>query len=101
RFWKLIDDPDGKMFGVFNATEKQIIRDWIQGPELARRLSSHQLRTQTPIISRQEQHKLEELRLHLKRCDNNEEKLEILTPEVAPHCHYKQLGLWATQQVSK
>lgn len=101
RFWKLIDDPDGKMFGVFNATEKQIIRDWIQGSELARRLSSHQLRTQTPIISRQEQHKLEELRLHLKRCDNNEEKLEILTPYVAPHCHYQQLGLWATQQVSK
>ena len=27
RFWKMIDDPDGKMFGVFNATEKQIIKD--------------------------------------------------------------------------
>lgn len=35
RFWKMIDHPEGKMFGVFNATEKQIIKDWIQGATLA------------------------------------------------------------------
>ncbi|KGT48775.1 MULTISPECIES: iron-containing redox enzyme family protein [Acinetobacter] len=100
-FWKLIDDPDGKMFGVFNATEKQMIRDWIQGPELARRLSSHQLHMPSPVVDRQQQRKLEELRLHLRQCENHEEKLELLIPYIAPHCHYIQPGLWATQQVSK
>ena len=35
----MIDDPDGRMFGVFNATERQMIKDWIQGPELAKRLT--------------------------------------------------------------
>ena len=30
-FWKLINQEEGKMFGVFTATEKQIIYDWIAG----------------------------------------------------------------------
>lgn len=30
-FWKLISHEDGKMYGVFNSTEKQIIYDWIAG----------------------------------------------------------------------
>src|SRR5690606_39887901 len=38
RFWKLIHDSDGKMFGVFNATEKMLIKDWIQGESLTVRL---------------------------------------------------------------
>ena len=32
-FWKLIDDDRGKMFGVFSYPEKQMIYDWIQGPQ--------------------------------------------------------------------
>ncbi len=101
RFWKLIDNPEGKMFGVFNATEKQMIRDWIQGPVLAKRLSSHQLHRQPLVVNTQQQRQLEQLKLYLKQCENDEEKLELLIPYVAPHAHYQQPGLWATQQVSK
>ncbi len=31
RFWKLINEEDGKMFGVFSAAEKAFIYDWIAG----------------------------------------------------------------------
>ena len=30
-FWKMIHHEDGKMYGVFSPTEKQIIHDWIAG----------------------------------------------------------------------
>lgn len=36
RFWKLIDGTTGKMFGVFNAYEKQVIYDWIAGNQAAK-----------------------------------------------------------------
>ena len=31
RFWKLINGPGAKMFGVFSASEQQLIYDWIAG----------------------------------------------------------------------
>ncbi|HEX8594597.1 MAG TPA: iron-containing redox enzyme family protein [Pseudomonas sp.] len=31
RFWQLIDGAGAAMFGVFNAYEKQVLRDWIAG----------------------------------------------------------------------
>jgi hypothetical protein len=31
RFWKLIESDRGKMFGVFNVYERQVIYDWIAG----------------------------------------------------------------------
>jgi hypothetical protein len=28
-FWRMINEENGKMFGVFNPVERQIIHDWI------------------------------------------------------------------------
>ncbi len=67
RFWKMIDDPDGKMFGVFNATEKQIIKDWIQGRVFAARLSSRSscyecINQMEPVLNRIDQQQIHQLK---------------------------------------
>ncbi len=35
RFWRLVEGPDARMFGVFNPFEKQLLHDWIAGDFLA------------------------------------------------------------------
>ena len=35
----MINDEDGKMFGVFSAAEKAFIYDWIAGTNLSRRIN--------------------------------------------------------------
>lgn len=103
RFWKIIDDPDGKMFGVFNATEKQIIKDWIQGATLAARLSTgskSQLNHQTEsVLNRIDQQQIHQLKNRLNRCAAAEQKIDLLIPYVAPHMHHQEVGLWATRQL--
>ncbi|WP_227633143.1 hypothetical protein, partial [Klebsiella pneumoniae] len=32
-FWRMINEENGKMFGVFNPVERQIIHDWIAGSD--------------------------------------------------------------------
>lgn len=103
RFWKIIDDPGGKMFGVFNATEKQIIKDWIQGATLAARLSTgskSQLNHQTEsVLNRIDQQQIHQLKNRLNRCAAAEQKIDLLIPYVAPHMHHQEVGLWATRQL--
>lgn len=103
RFWKIIDDPDGKMFGVFNATEKQIIKDWIQGATLAARLSTgskSQLNHQTEsVLNRIDQQQIHQLKNRLNRCAAAEQKIDLLITYVAPHMHHQEVGLWATRQL--
>ena len=104
RFWKMIDDPDGKMFGVFNATEKQIIKDWIQGETFAARLSSRsrsQVHNQMePVLNRITQQQIHQLKSRLNRCAAAEQKIDLLIPYVTPHMHHQEVGLWATRQLS-
>ena len=35
RFWRLVEGPDARMFGVFNPFERQLLHDWIAGDLLA------------------------------------------------------------------
>lgn len=105
RFWKMIDQPEGKMFGVFNATEKQIIKDWIQGAGLATRLSSRsatpsQVKIE-PAMSRMDQQRLNQLKSRFMRCEGAEQKIDLLIPYTAPHMHHTEIGLWATRQLSQ
>lgn len=104
RFWNMIDGSGGKMFGVFNATEKQIIRDWIQGPALATRLpsiSSTHASVQVENFRPNDRLRLNTLEQELQRCESVEQKVELLIPYAAPHLHYTEIGLWATRQLSQ
>lgn len=105
RFWKMIDHPEGKMFGVFNATEKQIIKDWIQGAGLATRLSSRSATPSQakiePAMSRMDQQRLNQLKSRFMRCEGAEQKIDLLIPYTAPHMHHTEIGLWATRQLSQ
>ncbi|ANF81433.1 hypothetical protein A3K93_03965 [Acinetobacter sp. NCu2D-2] len=99
RFWHMIDDPDGRMFGVFNATERQMIKDWIQGPELAQRLA---LRPQhISSIGGQNDADLQRLKKRYQQLKTEAQKMQFLIPLTAPHSHSDVLGLWATAQMSK
>lgn len=99
RFWQMIDDPNGRMFGVFNATERQFIKDWIQGHELAKRLS---IRPQaSSSVGSQSTQDLQRLKHRYQQLQSHTEKMEFLIPLTAPHSHYDALGLWATGQMSK
>jgi hypothetical protein len=105
RFWKMIDHPEGKMFGVFNATEKQIIKDWIQGAGLATRLSSRSATPSQakiePAMSRMDQQRLNQLKSRFMRCEGAEQKIDLLIPYTTPHMHHTEIGLWATRQLSQ
>ncbi len=108
RFWKLIDDDRGKMFGVFSYPEKQMIYDWIQG-------SDNTCTTNLKGWNRQPNHgnviqeNLEntfdfELTF-LKKSYNNEadfqKRMNMLIPYLAPHIHNTQAGLWGTRQFTQ
>ncbi|WP_159516807.1 iron-containing redox enzyme family protein [Acinetobacter sp. 18QD2AZ41W] len=105
RFWKMIDHPEGKMFGVFNATEKQIIKDWIQGATLATRLSSRSAAPSQakvePALSRIDQQRLNQLKNRFMRCEGAEQKIDLLIPYTSPHMHHTEVGLWATRQLGQ
>lgn len=103
RFWNLIDQAEGKMFGVFNATEKQMIKDWIQGSQHTRRLSASSVANEASLKDRSPhtQQSIASIKHRLNLCETTQEKIELLGPYIAPHLHYKDVGLWATQQLSR
>lgn len=105
RFWNMINHPDGKMFGVFNATEKQIIKDWIQGNLLATRLSSCSMTAthnkMEAVLNRIDQQQVQQLKSRLSRCAATEQKIDLLIPYTAPHLHHQEVGLWATRQLAQ
>lgn len=105
RFWHMIHHSDGKMFGVFNATEQQFIQDWIEGESLSQRLkvdqSRHSIHPTTLKNSSDLSEHQKELKQRLNAKTQISDKLEVLRPYLAPHLHHHDLGLWATQQYSK
>ena len=102
RFWKLIHDSDGKMFGVFNATEKMLIKDWIQGESLTVRLKRMPVTGDQNWLSKyNNQHELEQIKHQCDSLDDTNDKLALLIPYLSPYYHPRAIGLWATQEVSK
>lgn len=103
-FWRLINHEDGKMYGVFNSTEKQIIHDWIAGEQY----SSSYLPYKPNIDNEQHIHQylfsyisdgeLESLQTRVNQTQNLALKLCKLIPFLAPDSHHKSIGLWSTQK---
>lgn len=108
RFWKLIDDDRGKMFGVFSYPEKQMIYDWIQGSGHTSTKSvqrwRHQPGQQNPNQEGADNGVDFELTF-LKKAYHSEtdfqKRMNMLLPYLAPHTHSTQAGLWATDQFTQ
>ncbi|MFH7767018.1 iron-containing redox enzyme family protein [Acinetobacter sp. BSP-28] len=104
RFWRLISQEDGKMYGVFNSTEKQIIYDWIAG-EYAQYTD---LRTPGIQLEHKNQNdfmfsflsdgELEDIQHQIYETGNLAMKINKLLPYLAPHAHHRETGLWCTQR---
>ena len=104
RFWKIINDSDGKMFGVFSAAEKSFIYDWIIGSKTLQ----HNKAVNTAFINNVLELKifsyladdqLQELQKQVHYSVNTAHNLSKLMPYLAPHIHHQEIGLWSTQRV--
>jgi len=113
RFWRLLEGNNAPMFGVFNAYERQVIRDWIAGE------------AQSPIVrctrSRQEHGEDDEVvhdagplargddfaaesRLladRVSQCRSRSAALDLLVPLLSPAHHHSEIGLQATRLFSQ
>jgi hypothetical protein len=103
RFWKLISHEEGKMFGVFNSTEKQIIYDWIAGGYFKKespnkRLNSIDSSSDELVFSYLSDGVLENLQHQISQTSNLGMKINKLLPYLAPHAHSSEIGLWCTQR---
>ena len=104
RFWKLINEEDGKMFGVFSAAEKAFIYDWIAGANLSRRINPVNSEYIKNFIELNDFSYLSEkelllLQQQIQISTNTGHKISKLMPYLAPHQHHQEIGLWATQKV--
>ncbi|MEW9150947.1 hypothetical protein AB2762_12960 [Acinetobacter indicus] len=105
RFWQLIHNEEGKMFGVFSVAEQQIIYDWIAQAYTERRAP---FKAVTPVqqvddyivdyFNSSEQQALQQ---QLKLARSAEEKINLLLPYLAPHQHHNPTGSWATRQLTQ
>ena len=104
RFWQLISHEEGKMYGVFNATEKQIIHDWIAGDYFKQSHSKYKKVSSTSsaidefMFSYLADGELETLQQQISESGNLAVKINKLLPYLAPHAHHKEAGLWCTQR---
>ncbi|EEY85846.1 iron-containing redox enzyme family protein [Acinetobacter radioresistens] len=108
RFWKLIDDDRGKMFGVFSYPEKQMIYDWIQGPQSTSTTSlrgwarKHEQKNQSQ--DRPEDmvdFELTFLKKSYQAETDFQKRMNMLLPYLAPHMHHTPVGLWSTDQFTR
>ena len=104
RFWKLISHEEGKMYGVFNATEKQIIHDWIAGDYFKQSYSKYKKVNSSSnsidefMFSYLADGELENIQQQMSESGNLAVKINKLLPYLAPHAHHKETGLWCTQR---
>ncbi|MNM03034.1 hypothetical protein D3C81_129960 [compost metagenome] len=103
-FWRLINDENGKMFGVFTPVERQIIHDWIAGDDhssnfltYSKALNSSQ-RIQDYLFSYISDGELDALQERIGQSHDLAIKICKLTPFLAPDSHHKSIGLWSTRK---
>ena len=120
RFWHLLEGERAEMFGVFNAYEKQVIYDWIQGDattdndgprpqsqagQLTFRARQRLLRTLEPHAASDDGSTLSDetdadvcaLEAQLARAQSRQEIMSLLLPLMAPAMHHTPCGLMATR----
>lgn len=106
-FWQLINNVNGKMYGVFSVAERQIIYDWIAGQShSSQHLSFSQILNKAEplhnyLFSYVSDDELENLQSAVNGADNLAFKLCKLTPFLAPNFHHKNVGLWSTQKYAE
>jgi len=104
RFWKLISHEEGKMYGVFNSTEKQIIYDWIAGTFFKdsnlppQRIKLPHKNKDDFMFSFLSNGELEDIQQQISESGNLAVKMNKLLPYLAPHAHHRETGLWCTQR---
>ncbi|MBV6616485.1 iron-containing redox enzyme family protein, partial [Acinetobacter baumannii] len=103
-FWRMINEENGKMFGVFNPVERQIIHDWIAGSDhssnflaYSRELKNSQ-RIQDYLFSYISDGELDALQERVQQSNDLAIKICKLTPFLAPDSHHKSIGLWSTRK---
>ena len=103
-FWRMINEENGKMFGVFNPVERQIIHDWIAGSDhssnflaYSRELKNSQ-RIQDYLFSYISDGELDALQERVHQSGDLAIKNCKLTPFLAPDSHHKSIGLWSTRK---
>ena len=102
RFWQMIDQPQGRMFGVFSRTEKQFIRDWIEGNLAQSKLHPSVQSTQNISLGDLDSEiQIQAVKEKLSSIKHPLEQLQSLVPYLAPHRHHQDVGLWATQRYSQ
>lgn len=103
RFWQLISHEEGKMFGVFNATEKQIIYDWIAAEYSQKKSSNKKLNvaysnSEDFVYSHFSDGTLEDIQHQITQTDQLGMKINKILPYLAPHAHHTAIGLWCTKR---
>ena len=103
RFWQLISHEEGKMFGVFNATEKQIIYDWIAAEYSQKKSSNKKLNvaysnSEDFVYSHFSDGTLEDIQHQIAQTDQLGMKINKILPYLAPHAHHTAIGLWCTKR---
>lgn len=103
-FWRMINEENGKMFGVFNPVERQIIHDWIAATDhssnflaYSRELKNSQ-RIQDYLFSYISDGELDALQERVLQSSDLAIKICKLTPFLAPDSHHKSIGLWSTRK---
>lgn len=103
-FWRMINEENGKMFGVFNPVERQIIHDSIAGSDhssnflaYSRELKNSQ-RIQDYLFSYISDGELDALQERVLQSSDLAIKICKLTPFLAPDSHHKSIGLWSTRK---
>lgn len=104
RFWQMIHDEEGKMFGVFSAVEKTFIYDWIAGKSIdpkQNQVNNEFVKNflETNSFSYLANHEMAELKKQFDGSTNTGYKINKLLKYLAPHMHHQEIGLWSTQRI--
>lgn len=104
RFWKLINDKDGKMFGVFSVAEKAFIYDWIAGIKAMQHKNSVNAELienflELSSFSYLATQELAQLKQQIQGSGSTAYKVSRLMLYLAPHSHHQEIGLWSTQRI--
>ncbi|TFW11323.1 iron-containing redox enzyme family protein [Massilia arenosa] len=123
RFWKLVQGERAQMFGVFNAYEQQVLRDWIcstpgEGPARTHRAMQRSLESLAPHRQRQDsgiprglirhhatepaaRNELHELEEQVASLGSKDEVMALLASLMSPTTHHTAVGLMATRMFSR
>ncbi|WP_151816173.1 iron-containing redox enzyme family protein [Acinetobacter soli] len=105
RFWKMINDAHGIMFGVFNSAEKRFIHDWIEQDGVGDYNDRLKLKHLEVPFQCQALTDIDPQTILLKQRYHSEAdiltKIGYLIDYLSPHQHHTQSGMWATKEFTQ